>query len=49
VLVFPLASVATQFTKVVPIGKFDPDGGKQSTPATSQLSDVAGASNETTA
>ena len=39
---FPDESVAVQVTVVVPIGKFEPDGGTQLTLVTLQLSEVVG-------
>jgi hypothetical protein len=48
VLVFPAASVATQFTTFVPFENVEPDGGVQTTVGVPQLS-VAPAANVTTA
>jgi hypothetical protein len=40
-LVFPAASVATQFTAVVPVVNVEPDGGVQTTAAPGQLSETS--------
>lgn len=42
VVVFPSVSLAVQVTRVVPIGKKDPDGGEQKLITSEQLSEAVG-------